>query len=323
VRTLTFAVLRQLTDETFQSGEALARDLGVSRASVWNALNEARTAAAVEVERVHGRGYRLRERLDWLAADRIRSELAPLGLAASVADCCESTNLDLLREAERGAASGTLLAAEWQTRGRGRLGRTWHAGFASALTFSLLWRFERPVSGLAGLSLAVGVATARALRANGVDAQLKWPNDLLWRGRKLGGILIEIRGDALGPCAAVIGVGLNVRLGGEERMRIDQPAVDIVEAGGSRMARSDWLIAVARELSLVLRAFAGEGFAAVREEWIRYHAHQNLAVCLSLPDGNVVEGEALGVDDGACLLIATADGTRSVHAGDVSLRARA
>jgi len=319
VRTLTFAVLKRLAVGEFQSGEALARSLGVARASIWNALNEARTAG-VEVQRLHGRGYRLSEPLDWLDAERIRAVFEPHGIVVNIVDSCSSTNADMLREAEAGAASGTVLAAEWQTRGRGRLGRAWHTGLASALTFSLLWRFERPIGGLAGLSLAVGVAIARALNANGIDARLKWPNDLLWQGRKLGGILIEVRGDALGPCATVIGVGLNVQLGREERLRIDQPAADLAEAGAARRSRSDWLIAVLHELALVLPTFAMHGFAAVREEWMQHHAHQNLAVRLVLPDGNLIEGEALGVDDSACLLIATAAGTRAVHAGDVSLR---
>jgi len=322
VRTLTFAVLKRLAVEEFQSGEALARSLGVARASIWNALNEARTAG-VDVQRRRGKGYRLCEPLDWLDVERIGVALAPHGIVLRSVDCCPSTNADMLREAEAGASSGTVLAAEWQTQGRGRLGRSWHAGFASGLTFSLLWRFERPVAGLAGLSLAVGVAVARALRARGVAAELKWPNDLVWQGRKLGGILIEIRGDALGPCASVIGVGLNVRLAPQERARIDQPVADLAEASATQCSRSDWLIAVLGELARVLADFAAHGFAAVRDEWMRYHAHQNRSVCLALPDGTAVEGEALGVDESACLLIATASGPRAVHAGDVSLRVRA
>ncbi len=322
MRTLTFAVLKRLAAGEFQSGEALARSLGVARASIWNALNEARTAG-VDVQRLHGRGYRLREPLDWLDPDRIAAALAHRGIGVRIVDCCASTNADMLREAEAGAPSGTVLAAEWQTQGRGRLGRTWRTGFANALTFSLLWRFERPVAGLAGLSLAVGVGVARALRANGVAAELKWPNDLVWQGRKLGGILVEIRGEALGPCATVIGVGLNVRLAPQERARIDQPTADLAEAETCPLSRSDWLIAVLRELGLVLPVFASQGFAVLRDEWLRYHAYQNRVVCLALPDGTLEEGEALGVDPSGCLLIATATGTRAVHAGDVSLRGRA
>ena len=322
MRRLTFAVLKRLADGDFHSGERLAREFDVARATIWHALNEAR-AAGVEIERVHGKGYRAIDSLDWLDAAQLGVELAPHGLSVHVLDCCGSTNADMLAEAQAGAASGRVLVAEMQTQGRGRLGRTWHSGIASALTFSLLWRFERPVAALAGLSLAVGVGVARALRNQGVMVQLKWPNDLLWQGRKLGGILIEIRGDALGPCAAVIGVGINVQLKPEQRERIDQPAADLREPGMPRLSRGQWLAHVLRELAQVLQVYATSGFVVVRAEWMSYHAYQGAPVRLTLPDGSMREGEALGVDDDARLLLATAGGIEAVHTGDVSLRVRA
>lgn len=321
MRTLTLSILRRLSDGDFHSGEALARDFGISRASVWNALNEA-SDFGIEVERVHGRGYRLGTALDWLDAERIRTQVAGRGLDVRVIDVCASTNAELLREAELGAPSGEVIACELQTAGRGRLGRSWHAGLASALTFSLLWRFERSVAGLGGLSLAVGLAVARALHDAGVAVALKWPNDLLWQERKLGGILIEVRGDALGPCAAVIGIGLNVRLPADVRLRIDQPAVDLAEAGAGPRSRSDILAAILIRLTEVLEAFEREGFAPLRAEWMRHHAHQDRPVTLSAPDGSVVHGMALGVDEQARLLLETDSGVRPVHTGDVSLRKR-
>lgn len=319
MRSLTFAVLRCLSDGEFHSGEFLARRLDISRGSIWNALNEAQ-AAGVSVQRVHGRGYRLGEPLDWLDAGRIQAAAATRGLRVQVLDCCGSTNAELLLAAERGVASGEVLAAELQTRGRGRLGRPWQSGVASALTFSLLWRFEKAVAGLAGLSLAVGVAITRAMRRQGVHAQLKWPNDLLWDERKLGGILIEIRGDSLGPWTAVIGVGMNVRLGAAERSRIDQPVADLDEAGATRMTRSDWLMNVLLELAPALDDFSTRGFACLREEWIGYHAHQGRRVNLALPDGARVSGTTVGVDEIGRLLIETQTGLRAFFSADVSLR---
>lgn len=319
VRMLTFAVLKRLADGEFHSGEALARDLDVSRASIWNALNEAHLAG-VEVQRVHGRGYRLPRGLDWLDAARINAAVAAQDLHVRVIDCCESTNADMLRAAEAGAPSGEVLIAEMQTQGRGRLGRRWHSGLASSLTFSLLWRFDKSVAGLAGLSLAVGLAVARVLHSLGVAVGLKWPNDLIWQGCKLGGILIEVRGDALGPCAAVIGIGLNVRLGAEEKELIDQAAADLADTGLLHLSRSDLLAAILGELATLLQRFGTEGFASLREEWTRFHAHQGKAVSLLAPDGGVIRGKALGVDDSACLLIETSSGIRAIHTGDVSLR---
>lgn len=320
VRPLTFAVLRLLSDAEFHSGESLARRLDVSRASIWNALNEA-ASLGLAVQRLHGRGYRLAQALDWLDAARINADVAGTGLRVELRDCCGSTNAELLRALERGEPGGLVLAAELQTAGRGRLGRAWHSGLASALTFSSLWRFERPVAGLAGLSLAVGVAIARSLRRHGVQAQLKWPNDLLWQERKLGGILIEVRGDALGPCAAVIGIGLNVRLDAGERSRIDQPVADVREAGATTLSRSTLLAGMLAELAASMHTFSAQGFSAMRAEWLRYHAHQDREVSLTLADGTGVTGIASGIDDSGRLLLETGAGPRSFLSGDVSLRA--
>ena len=130
-----------------------------------------------------------------------------------VVDEVESTNTTLLEQAVAGAAGGLVLAAELQTRGRGRRGRAWHAGLGGALTFSALWRFEQGAGFLAGLGLAVGVALrARAAFLGVEDAMLKWPNDVLVRHQKLAGTLVEIQGTCSAPAWPSVGVGINYRL---------------------------------------------------------------------------------------------------------------
>ena len=148
----------------------------------------------------------------------------------SVVESTASTNADLLRDAER-LPSGTVLAAENQTAGRGRRGRAWIAPPGGSLAFSVLWKFDGSVAALSGLSLAVGVAVARALDTQSAEGvRLKWPNDLLaqhegvWR--KLGGILIDVSGAPAGTVAAVIGIGLNLKLG-DAALAIDQPVTDL------------------------------------------------------------------------------------------------
>ena len=194
----------------------------------------------------------------------------------------------------------------------------------AALTFSLLWRFEQGAAALAGLSLAVGLAVTRALEPCGVhDAGLKWPNDVLWRGRKLAGILIEMQGDMLGPSAAVIGVGLNCRLPAPLLARIDQPAVDVATAGGTAPDRNRLLAGVLIELDRILTEFAGAGFAPFRDAWQRCHVYQGKPVKIALPDGGIVNGTAEGVAENGALLLATHSGQLRLHSGEVSLRARA
>ena len=230
---LTFRTLRLLADGEFHSGEALARGLRVSRTTVWKALHGLEEWG-VTLFKVHGRGYRLVTPVDWLDAQQINRHLGPHqeALQVHVVDTVDSTNRLLLAEAQAGAPSGLAVAAELQTRGRGRRGRGWHTGLGDALTFSLLWRFPQGAGALHGLSLAVSVALVRALRALGAtEAMVKWPNDVLWRQRKLAGVLIEVQGGSAGPSAAVIGIGINVRLDESVRERIDQPVADLAAAG--------------------------------------------------------------------------------------------
>ena len=190
-----------------------------------------------------------------------------------------------------------------------------------SLAFSLLWRFAQGPSGLSGLSLAAGVAVVRALDRLGVaGVQLKWPNDLVHAGRKLGGILIELQGDAAGPCAAVIGIGLNLRLPAELRDGIAQAVTDMASIAKRVPSRNHLLGAVLIELEQVLARFSKQGFAALREEWHMHHAHQDKAVRLLLGDGKTVTGTAAGVATDGALLLETERGIERFHGGEISLR---
>jgi BirA family biotin operon repressor/biotin-[acetyl-CoA-carboxylase] ligase len=189
-----------------------------------------------------------------------------------------------------------------------------------ALTFSLLWRFLQGVGALHGLSLAVSVALVRALRASGAtEAMVKWPNDVLWRQRKLAGVLIEVQGGPAGPSAAVIGIGINVRLDESVRDRIDQPAADLAEAGVP-LHRSRILARVLAELAEVLGVFAARGFAPLKAEWESYHLLSGQPVWVTLSDEEAVGAVVAGVDDDGALLAQTATGLRRFQSGDVSLR---
>ena len=323
MRALTFKALSLLADGEFRSGQDLGAALGVSRGAIWYALRGL-GEFGIDIHKVRGRGYRLAEPLSLLDRAEIERQLgahAPR-FALAVLDNAESTNTLLMQRAAEGAASGSVIAAEWQTHGRGRRGRPWHSAPGAALTFSLLWRFQQGAGFLAGLSLAVGIAITRALAVIGVgDAGLKWPNDVLWHGRKLAGILIEMQGDTLGPSAAVIGIGLNCRLPDVLRNRIDQPVVDLASACGATPDRNRVLALLLIELERVLEVFARDGFAPLRGEWQRHHVYQGKAVKLALPDGGLVSGTAAGVADDGALLIATKTGRRRFHSGDVTLRA--
>ena len=328
---LGFSLLRQLADGQFHSGEDLAAKVGLTRARVSQVLKDA-GAAGLALERVKGRGYRLLEAPDFLDTKKVQSwlvELAagrelPLPGLVEVVDQIESTSSELMRRAQRRDVHQVALAAEWQSAGRGRRGRAWTAIAGGSLTFSLGWKFEQGAGFLAGLSLAVGVAVVRALESEGFkDVALKWPNDLIHRHLKVGGILIELNGDALGPTTTVIGVGLNVRIPAAARKDIPVPVTDLASIAGRRappIDRNRLLAALIAELATVLQQYESNGFAAFAAEWQHRHAYQGKPVRLLLPDGATVTGKVAGVDASGALVLA--DGPRRARflSGEISLR---
>lgn len=326
MKSLTFPVLRLLNDGEFHSGVTIARDLGVSRASVSLALRGVEEFGLV-VNKVHGRGYRLPEGLQWLDRELILTHLGQEARAfhLEILDTVESTNSLLLQRSSikknAGELSIAVLATELQTGGRGRRGREWHSGLGDGLTFSLVWRFQQGANLLSGLSLAVGVAIARVLRSSGVEnAALKWPNDVLIDGRKIAGILIELQGDMLGPTTAVIGIGINLKLSDSVKDRIDQSATDLYSVNGKTPDRNHLMAALLLELTRVLKDFECHGFAPFREEWVRYHAFENQSVQLQMPDGSLQEGLVRGVGEDGSLILSTPLGDRIYNGGEISLR---
>lgn len=318
MNTMAFHTLRALADGAFHSGEDIARTMGVTRSAVWYGIRDL-AGAGFEIEKVRGRGYRLGRAVSLLDAGRIAAQTA--GITLEIRDSVDSTNTQLMSRAAQGAPGGLALAAEAQTAGRGRRGRVWQSHIGSTLTFSLLWRFAQGARELAGLSLAVGVALARALRAAGAaEARLKWPNDVVLPGGKLAGILIEMQGDVLGPSAAVIGVGVNVQADARVSAAVDQPVADLESVLGHAVDRNTLLGVMLAELATVLRQFAAQGFAPLRAEWQALHVHQDRMVQLTLPDGSRIAGRARGVAEDGVLLLETADGVARHHSGEVSLR---
>ncbi len=312
-------VLRQLSHKEFVSGAEVAARAGCSRATIHNVVGQAE-AAGIRIHAVRGRGYRLAAALDWLHEPALRERLEPRGMHLERFDTLPSTNTHLLALAQAGASHRTVVVTEWQTGGRGRRGRTWLAPPGAGVQFSLLWRFGRSMAELSGLSLAVGVLLVQALRSMGLShAMVKWPNDILLDEAKLAGVLIEIGGEMLGPTAAVIGVGLNVRNPPGLSESIGQPVADLgsLHGGASRTAT---LLALLESLDDGLARFDAQGFSAFRESWHACHAHQGQRVVLTDGQGGRTEGVALGVDEQGALLLEARQGVRRFHAGEVSLR---
>ncbi len=317
-------LLLLLADGCCHSGEELGRGLGVSRAAIWKQL-QALQAAGLDVGSQRGRGYCLAKPLSLLNAQAIRHHLSPahnaLLTAVEVMASVDSTNSYLLRLAAAQPIGGQLVLAEQQTSGRGRRGRTWVSPLGCNLTFSLGWQYEQGVSSLEGLSLAVGVVLVEAIAALGVEGlSLKWPNDVLLHGRKLGGILLEIGGDLSGQCHLVLGVGFNLAMSPAQAASIDQPWAALSEelAPINRNQLASHLLGA---LLPLLATYATTGFAPYRERWEGCNAYRDREIFVvggSVP----LEGVCRHLSPSGALWLETAQGWVALQGGEISVRVK-
>ncbi len=321
---LAARVFEQLADGRFHSGETLAETLGVSRGAVWKAVRALREAGAT-VHAVPNRGYRLADPSEPLAVEPILARLpAP---ARNVVQCLqtlwrtESTNSLLLARPNPPFGLSDIALAEYQTSGRGRRGRTWLAPPGGAICLSLSWCFRDVPRDLGALGLAVGVSVLRALRETGLAAQLKWPNDILFERRKLGGILIDLRAESAGPACVVIGIGLNVALG-EPLLRqiatLGLPATDLASAGLTS-SRTDVAAAVIAHVLRSLQDFERDALRPFVDEWRAADVLRGTQVDVQTV-GETVRGVARGVDLHGALLLETPHGVRRFISGEVTVR---
>jgi BirA family biotin operon repressor/biotin-[acetyl-CoA-carboxylase] ligase len=227
---------------------------------------------------------------------------------------CDSTNSVLL--GERSLARPVLLLADQQTAGRGRRGRRWHSAPGHGLTFSLAVALRRPLRELAALPLVAGVAVARALHSLGVSrAALKWPNDIVVDGAKLGGILVETK-SLNGAIKAVIGVGINLRGAAGLRTRLRRQ-VAALEQFVTRLDPEHLARAIGDSLLTSLAAFEARGLDAVRGDWEQLDAHAGQKLRVRLADGRILTGVASGLESDGALRLATRGGIRAVRSGRV------
>ncbi len=306
------------------SGAELARGIGVTRAAVWKRI-EALRAAGVDIQASPGQGYALARPLQLLDAAALRTALSPAArrelAGLDVLFETDSTNAVALREPPPTRGTHAWLA-ERQTAGRGRRGRGWASPLGAHVYLSLSRRFDGGVAALQGLSLAVGVAVAEALHGLGYpQVGLKWPNDLLADGRKLGGILVEVGGDAAGPMRVVVGIGLNVAMPPAAGAAVDQPWTDLATLAGAMPSRQAVAAALLDALLPMLARFEQDGLAPFLEAWPRYDVLAGRPVRLH-EGGRVLDGIALGLAADGALRLRGDDGSeRQVHAGEASLRA--
>jgi BirA family biotin operon repressor/biotin-[acetyl-CoA-carboxylase] ligase len=313
-------LIRLLADGQFHSGSELGQALGISRAAIWKRVQRLEEFG-MALESVKGKGYRLAQPVDLI--DQISLQES-LGERAQLHYqwVTESTNGDAL------AVSGPVrrpqvFVTECQTAGRGRRGRQWQSPFAANLYLSIRFPVSGGFAALGGLSLAVGVAVAQALQEldSELPVTLKWPNDLLVNGAKVGGVLIELAGEMDGQVDVVIGVGVNGRMTGHQARDIDQVWTDLASELSQMPSRTTLAACVLSHLLDMLPRFSQQGFAAFLDAFDRYDGVRGKAVQVQSGD-QMILGQAAGVLADGALRVETPDGVREVYGGEVSLRVR-
>ena len=318
-------LLAALSDGDFHSGQSLADIADISRAAIWKQL-KVLEAQGIQIEAVSGKGYRLQEPLQLLdeqsisahLSESIRNNLNNLEVLFETL----STNQYLLQQLSENPSSihARVVLAEFQSMGRGRGENNWLSAPASGLCLSLGWRFNSMPATLTALPLAVGVVLAQCLRQAGYDAvNLKWPNDLVVNGAKLGGILIESRSQIAGACDIVLGVGININLPQSLRQHIDKEVTDLNSLTSGKLDRNQLAAAIIGALIRLLQDFPEQGFTGYREAWQNLDSGRGKQAILLHPTGKS-SGTIIDVDENGLLIMSVNGEQQKYSSGELSIR---
>lgn len=316
---LVLAFLAEAADG-FVSGEAISDKLGLSRAAVWKHVNALR-GQGYRIEALPARGYRLVEIPDRLGVLEIGPLLNThdLGQTLHCAEELPSTNDRAKELADEGASHGEVVIAEAQTAGRGRRGRAWSSPAGKNLYLSVVLRPALPPQRAPELTLVASVAACDACRQAGVEAGIKWPNDVLAGGRKLAGILTELSAEPDQVHWVVLGIGVNLNARAEDfPEELRRIATSLSIERGQPVPRALFAAALLSSLEQWLDLHAAEGFAPIRAAWRERSVTLGHEVEVD-GDGGPISGIAEDIDASGALLVRGASGITRVVAGDVRL----
>lgn len=318
------AILRMLKEgDGFVSGTSLCQQLGVSRTAVWKKMELLRNKGYC-IEAVPSRGYRLLSSPDFLDESALSARLSPGCLVGRRLVCSAettSTNTDAFRLAEAGAEEGTVVLADCQSSGKGRLGRRWESPTGVNLYCSVILRPDLMPHEASQLTFVSAVAVARAIEGScRIAPTIKWPNDLLVGGKKVAGLLNEMSAETDRVAFVILGIGVNLNMSLEQFPDdLRYPASSLMLESGVQISRADFAASLFRELDEGYARFKSDGFAAVREEWsLRCNAFgRNLVVDTG---SSKTCGSFAGIDHDGALLLQLPEGTiERIISGDVTV----
>ncbi len=310
-----------LDSKDWFSGEALAAELGISRAAVSKHIRVL-AAAGYRIERAPRKGYRLVQAPDRLLPERILADAGAARLCRGGIihhEETESTNTDARALAEQGAADGTLVVAECQTAGRGRMGRPWVSPAGDGIYASLILRPDMPLHRVPLLTLLTAVAAAEAIRrVTGLSACIKWPNDLLIGNRKVAGVLTEAASEIDAVEFVIVGLGMNVNTPKHKLPpRPLYPATSIRAESGQPVDRLGLLVATLDRFGYWYRRLGADGADSLRQRWLELSGMQGRRIRIQR-EAITIRGTVDGIDtDGALLLTDSAGRPQRIYSGDI------
>jgi BirA family biotin operon repressor/biotin-[acetyl-CoA-carboxylase] ligase len=305
----------------YVSGERLAETAGITRAAIWKQINRLREFGYL-IESAPRRGYKLLDSTHALYPYELKSGLATkvFGREIDYHEVVDSTNLRAKALARQGAPEGTLVLAEQQTQGRGRLGRVWASRPGLGLWFSLILRPQVGTSELAVITILTAVALARAIcQATGIQVQVKWPNDLLYNNAKLVGILAELNGELERVNYLVLGIGLNVNhLPEDFPPELAGRATSLLQIKQASVDRKAVLQCFLAEFEQQYALLGTERLSGVIDYARAHSATLGRQVTVNQGLGRTVTGKAVDLDQDGSLWLETADGNRvRVFSGEI------
>jgi BirA family biotin operon repressor/biotin-[acetyl-CoA-carboxylase] ligase len=311
-------ILDILNDGTVHTGSEIALTLGISRNAVWKVIQKLKKYS-VEIETKH-QGYRLPVPLALFDQKKMNQLLKGVPLKLEVFESIPSTN-DYLKTQSK-LKNNWVCLSEYQSHGRGRLGRSWTSPFGRNIYCSLSVIFTKDICELSGLSLVVGILVAKALEASNpkLTPQLKWPNDIFINGKKVGGILIDLMAEAHGNCTAVISLGLNVNMKDVQASFMDHSWTSIEHVLEEKLDRNEIAARFIQVLLKGMETFKERGIEPFLQEWKRYDMLHNKKITLTT--GTIsMSGTARGISPEGLLLLELPDGRINKFSyGDATLR---
>lgn len=320
--TNNWPLLELLCDGHFHSGEKLGTLLNISRAGIWKQIQSLKQHYGVDIESTPNKGYRLQQPVELFCKQKIfqaidhPDHIEDIFLFPQIG----STNQYLMDLAQQGYQKNTACFAEQQTHGKGRQGKTWISPFGHNIYLSLLWNFHSDPSELTGLSLAMSVALLQALEiyAGNQNIGIKWPNDIYWQGKKLGGILIEMLSSPHSHCKAVIGIGLNIQMPQKYDKEIQQPWTALTHILQRPIERNRLAGLLLNQIIQAILKFTHAGLTPFLDYWRRHDVLYHQAITFQQSNQKIY-GTAQGITDkGELILSNEQNQTRILNSGEVT-----